>query len=451
MLDQQTSAKTEIFAGITTFVTMAYILFVNPSILSSTGMDPNAVFIATCLGAGIVSIMMGLIVKAPIALAPGMGLNAYFAVVAAPNGLMTWQTALAAVFISGIIFLILTATGFRQALVDAVPKSLQHAITVGIGLFIALLGFKLSEIIKLEVIPSAPTLETLNKGIPVSLLSFEWNLHLANFDYFQGNSGLLAMIGLIITSILVTRKITGSILIGILVTTLLGIPMGVTDISGLQGTNWFPDFSNNNFFALDLKSVIGIGIIEVIFVFTFVELFDTFGTMVGTMDRAGILKRPDGRKRLSKAMMVDASGVSIGALLGTSTITAFVESASGIEAGGRRGLTAITVGVLFILALFIAPLAGVVPSAATAPALIIVGILMMQNVLKIDFNDMLEAIPAFLTIVMMPLTQSIANGISAGIIFYALLAPLRGKKVHPIMWVLFILVLARYVFIGGAS
>jgi len=449
MLNQQTSTRTEIVAGFTTFVTMAYILFVNPSILSSTGMDSNAVFLATCIGAGIASILMGLIVKAPVALAPGMGLNAYFAVVAAPNGLMTWQTALAAVFISGIIFLILTMTGFRQALVDAVPDSIKHAITAGIGLFITLLGFKLSELIQLQAAPIPPTVEALGKGAPVDLLSFEWNLHLANFNYLQGNAGLLAFIGLLITSILMVRKVTGSILIGIFITTLIGIPMGVTDLSGLQGSSWFPDFSNNNFFALDFKSVIGIGILEVVFVFTFVELFDTFGTMVATMDRAGILKQPDGRKRLSKAMMVDASGVSIGALLGTSTITAYVESASGVEAGGRRGLTAITVGVLFFLALFIAPIAGIVPSAATAPALIIVGVLMMQNVLKVNFSDMEEAIPAFLTIILMPLSQSIANGISAGILFYVILAPLRGKKVHPIMWVLAVLVIVRYIFIGG--
>lgn len=449
MVNQQTSARTEIIAGITTFVTMAYILFVNPSILSSTGMDHNAIFIATALGAGIVSILMGLVVKAPIALAPGMGLNAYFAVVAAPNGMMTWQTALAAVFISGIIFLILTLTGFRQALVDAVPDSIKHAITAGIGLFITLLGLKLSELIKLQAIPIPPTLEALNKGIPVDLLSFEWNLHLADFSFIQGNSGLLALIGLLITGILMVRKITGSILIGIMITTIIGIPMGVTNIAGLQGASWFPDLSTNNFFAMDFKGLLGFGIIEVIFVFTFVELFDTFGTLMATMDRAGILKQPDGRKRLSKAMMVDASGVSIGAMLGTSTITAYIESASGVEAGGRRGLTAITVGVLFILALFIAPLAGIVPSAATAPALIMVGVLMMQNVLRVNFSDMEEAIPAFLTIVLMPLTQSIANGISAGILFYVILAPLRGKKVHPIMWVLAVLVVVRYIFVGG--
>lgn len=450
MVNQQTSARTEIVAGVTTFVTMAYILFVNPMILSGTGMDANAVFLATAIGAGVVSILMGLVVNAPIALAPGMGLNAYFAVVAAPNGLMTWQTALAAVFISGIIFLILTVTGFRQALVDAVPDGLKHGITAGIGLFITLLGFKLSELIKLQAAPIPPTVEALQKGAPVDLLSFEWNLHLAGFSHIQGNAGLLGLIGLLLTSILVVRKVTGAILIGIILTTIIGIPMGVTNLAGLQDASWFPDFSTNNFFALDLKGILGIGILEAIFVFTFVELFDTFGTMVGTMDRAGILNQPDGRKKLSKAMIVDASGVSIGALLGTSTITAFIESAAGIGAGGRRGLTAITVGVLFLLSLFIAPVAGIVPSAATAPALIIVGVLMMQNITKIDFSDMLQAIPAFLTIVLMPLTQSIANGISAGILFYVILATVRGgQKVHPIMWVLSVLVVVRYIFIGG--
>ncbi|HJV45451.1 MAG TPA: NCS2 family permease [Bacillota bacterium] len=449
-MNQQTSTRTEIIAGLTTFVTMAYILFVNPSVLSGTGMDKNAIFLATAIGAGIVCIIMGLFVKAPIALAPGMGLNAYFAVVASSNGgLMNWQTALGAVFISGIIFLILTITGVRQALVDAIPDGLKHGITAGIGLFIAMLGFKLSELIQVQATPIPPTVDALTKG-PVDLKFFEWNLHLANFAHVHGNSGLVALIGLLITGLLVIRNIKGGILIGIILTTIIGIPFGVTSLDALKTASWMPDFSHNNFFALDLKGVLGIGIFEAIFVFTFVELFDTFGTMVSTLDRAGILDQPDGRQKLSKAMLVDATGVSIGALLGTSTITAYIESAAGIEAGGRNGKTAITVGVLFFLSLFIAPIAGIVPDAATAPALIIVGVLMMQNILRINFHDMLEAIPAFLTIVLMPLTGSIANGISAGILFYTILGASVGKKAHWIMWVLAIIVVIRYIFIGAA-
>jgi adenine/guanine/hypoxanthine permease len=451
MTNQQTSStRTEIVAGITTFFTMAYILFVNPSVLSNTGMDKNAIFLATALGAGLVTIIMGLVVKAPIALAPGMGLNAYFSVVAAAHGgMMNWQTALGAVFISGIIFMILTATGFRQALVDAIPNGIKHGITAGIGLFIAFLGFKLSELIQVQAVPIPPTIGAMQKGAPVDLKFFEWNLHLANFGFIHGNTGLLALIGLLITALLVVLNVRGGILLGIIITTVIGIPMGVTSLAGLHGVSWLPDFSHNNFFKLDLKGVLGIGIFEAIFVFTFVELFDTFGTMVATLDRAGILERPDGRKTLSKAMFVDATGVSIGALLGTSTITTFIESASGIEAGGRRGATAITVGILFLLSLFIAPIAGIVPDAATAPALIIVGVLMMQNLNKINFKDMLEGVPAFLTIVLMPFTGSIANGISAGLLFYTVLATAKGKKVHIIMWILSILVVIRYVFISG--
>jgi adenine/guanine/hypoxanthine permease len=449
-MNQQTSTRTEIIAGLTTFVTMAYILFVNPLILSGTGMDKNAIFLATALGAGIVSIIMGLVVNAPIALAPGMGLNAYFAVVAASHGgMMNWQTALGAVFISGIIFLILTLTGIRQALVEAIPDGLKHGITAGIGLFITMLGLKLSELIQLQATPIPPSVEGMAKG-PVLLKSFEWNLQLANFGHLHGNSGLVALVGLLITGLLVIRNVKGGILIGIIITTLLGIPAGVTSLDPLKGASWIPNFAVNNFFALDLKGVLGIGIFEAIFVFTFVELFDTFGTMVGTLDRAGILERPDGKKKLSRAMLVDATGVSIGALLGTSTITAFIESASGIEAGGRTGKTAITVGVLFLLSLFIAPIAAIVPDAATAPALIIVGVLMMQNILKINFHDMVEGIPAFLTIVLMPFTGSIANGISAGILFYSILGASVGRKVHVIMWILTILVIVRYVFIGAA-
>ncbi|MGC5776749.1 NCS2 family permease [Paenibacillus pabuli] len=446
-----TNVRTEIVAGLTTFMTMAYILFVNTLFLGSAGagMSDNAVFFATAVGAGLMTIIMGLFVNIPIALAPGMGLNAYFmTVVLSSNGAISWQAALGAVFLSGIVFIILTVTRIRQMLLVAVPDSLKMAITVGIGLFITIVGFKLANLVAVTV-NVAPDAD-LSQPIPGS----SFNLSLGNF--VTHHDALLALIGLLIIAVLMVMRVKGALLIGIIATTLIGIPMGVTNLSGLSGASWLPNFSDLAVGQLDLKGAISLGLFEIIFIFTFVELFDTFGTMVGTATRMGIMKdKKKGEKTIGKAMLVDAVGVSAGAALGTSTITAFVESASGVEAGGRTGLTSVTTGILFILALFIAPLALVVPSAATAPALIIVGVLMMSQVRSIEWDDFLQAFPAFLTIVLMPFTGGIANGISAGIISYVILAVFsnlvteRKVKIHWLMWILAIIVVCRYVFIGG--
>ncbi|PWK09660.1 NCS2 family permease [Tumebacillus permanentifrigoris] len=452
-----TNPRTEIIAGITTFVTMAYILFLNPSILKGTGMSENAVFFATALGAGLVTLMMGLFVNFPVGLAPGMGLNAYFAVVAAQGGTMTWQVALGAVFVSGIFFILLTISGFRQMLVKALPDSLKYAITVGIGLFITFIGLKLGEISGVTFI-GGPSTEAIKAGAPaVNLLFFEWNIGIANF--VANKAAALTVIGLLIAGVLTTLRIRGALLISIVLTTLIGIPMGVTQIDKLSTTSFLPNFSDLAVGKLDF-SMLGSGLFwEVVIVMVFVELFDSFGTLVGTAQRAGLLNRPDGEKRLSRAMFVDGAGVSIGALLGVTPMTAYIESAAGIESGGRTGLTAVTTGIMFLLSIVVlAPFAAIIPDAATAPALIIVGVLMMSSVRHIAWEDFGIAMPAFLTITLMPFTYSIANGISIGVVAFVILNGARnafGKdktqkvEVHWLMWVIAVLAVARYVFLAG--
>lgn len=445
---RKTDLNTEIMAGITTFMTMAYILFVNPSILGSAGMDKNAVLLATALGAGIVTIMMGLFVNYPIALAPGMGLNAFYAFTVVIGMGVPWQTALGAVFISGLIFILLTVTQVRQLLVEGMPTSLKHAITVGIGLFITIIGLKLSGImsIRLSLIP--PTLEKIvaghGNGTP---LSFETIIEMGKL---ADKHVLLAVFGLIFIAVLMARNVKGSMLIGILITTIVGIFMGIVKVPAGFSPISMPNFSQNAFFALDIAGAIHMGLLTIIFTFTFVELFDTMGTLVGTASKAGLMNKDGKFPGIGKAMAVDATGVSLGALLGTSTITAFVESAAGVGAGGRTGFSAIVCGILFFLALFFTPVVGLIPDAATAPALIIVGALMLEGVRNIDFGDFTESLPAFLTIVLMPFTYSIANGISAGLVVYPLLKLItgRGREVHWIVYVLAVLVIARFIFLA---
>jgi adenine/guanine/hypoxanthine permease len=434
-----TTVGTEIAAGVTTFFTMAYILFVNPLILSGTGMDPQAVFFATCIGAGVVTLLMGLLVNFPIALAPGMGLNAYFAVVAAnrPGALMTWETALGAVFISGIVFIILTVTRVRQLLVIAVPDSLKFAITVGIGLFITIIGFKDGGLMSMQFVGNKATQYTPGSFID----NGSW---LPDLGSLHNPSTLLTLIGLFVIGTLMALRVPAAILIGIIITTLIGIPMGVTDLSGL--THWsMPSFNHLAVGKLDLRGVFDVGLVTALFTFTFVELFDTFGTLVGTATKAGLLEGEDGQRRIGRAMLVDAFGVSFGALLGTSTITAFVESGAGIAAGGRTGLTAVTTGVLFIVSLLLAPLASIIPAQATAPALIIVGVLMMSAVKHIDWDNIGIALPAFLTIITMPLTYSISNGIAVGftsfVIINFFLWIARRKEYTKIHWLMIIIVI----------
>lgn len=446
--ENNTNVRTEIIAGITTFMTMAYILFLNPNILGVTGMDKNAVFFATAISAGFVTIAMGLVANFPIALAPGMGLNALFATVALAGVGMPWQTALGAVFISGLVFVVLTVTKVRQLLVVAVPMSLKLSITVGIGLFITIIGLKLSEVMVVTTSIIPPTMETLGQsGGMTTLKFFEWNIGMGSFS---NPSMALCLIGLFIIAVLMARRVKGALLIGILATTLIGIPMGVTVIPENFQPFSLPDFKNLAVGALDVKGALNMGIWTVIFTFTFVELFDTFGTLVGTANKAGLIDKDGNSPKIGKAMLVDALGVSFGALMGTSTVTAYVESSAGIGEGGRTGLTAVTTGILFVLALVISPIAGIIPSAATAPALIIVGVLMASSITEIDFNDFTEAFPAFLTFIMMPFTYSIANGIAAGIVAYTLLKVVTGKwkQVHWMMYILFVLVVARYVFLS---
>ena len=444
----KTSVKTEVIAGVTTFMTMAYILFLNPNILSSTGMDKDAVFFATAVAAGFVTIAMGLVANFPIALAPGMGLNALFATVALAGAGMPWRVALGAVFISGIIFIILTLTKIRQMLVIAVPNSLKRAITVGIGLFITIIGVKISEIMVVSTSLIPPTLETAAKnGGRASLLFFEWNIGMGSF---HNSSMVLCLIGLAITAVMMARKIKGSLLIGIVLTTLIGIPMGVTKVPEHLALFSLPNLSNLAVGQLDIMGALNMEIWTVVFTFTFVALFDTFGTLIGTANKAGLIDKDGNSPQIGKAMLVDAFGVSFGALMGTSTITAYVESAAGISEGGRTGLTAVTTGVLFLLALLISPIAGMIPDAATAPALIIVGVLMASSVLDIDFSDFTEGFPAFITFVLMPFTYSIATGIAGGIIFYTLLKVGTGKakQVHWMMYLLFAIVVARFIFLS---
>ncbi|GGD87918.1 NCS2 family permease [Paenibacillus nasutitermitis] len=454
-----TNVRTEIMAGLTTFMTMAYILAVNPGILGGAGLNAYSVFLATALAGGIFTIAMGLFVNFPVALAPGMGLNAYFATVvlasAATDSPITPEMALTAVFISGLIFLLLTLTQIRQMLITAVPDSLKHAITVGIGLFITIIGLKNSGLLTIGV-ENAVT--DIPKGVFTDVLSFETVIHMGNL----GNPVVyLTLIGLALIAVMMVLRVPGAILWGILATTLIAIITGDVNVSAtLEGQSWAPNFSELNFWNFDFAGVWETGLISVIATFTFVELFDTFGTLVGTANRAGIMKDPvEGKKRVGKAMFVDAIGVSGGAMLGTSTVTAFVESSAGIAQGGRTGLTAVTTGVGFLVALFLWPIISLIPGSATAAALIIVGVLMVQSVKDIDFKDMVYAIPAFLTIAMMPFTYNIANGVSFGIVSYVLLATvanLSGKgeskyKVHWLMWVLAILIIARYAFFGSAG
>ncbi|WP_195576301.1 NCS2 family permease [Paenibacillus sp. 1001270B_150601_E10] len=454
--------RTEIMAGITTFMTMAYILAVNPDTLTAfgkTGMEWYPVFLATAIAAGVFTIAMGIFVNFPVAVAPGMGLNAYFASVvistAATGHPVTWQMALTAVFISGLIFLLLTITNVRQMLIDAIPDGLKHAITVGIGLFIAIVGLKNSGLLSVSV----ETLNDVTAGTFTSLLGFE---SVFGMGSFTDPGVLLTIIGLALISILMVLNVKGAILFGIVGTTLIGIPMGVVDFSTIGAVSekapWIPDFTQLHFFEFDFAGIMGVGIVSIILTFTFVELFDTFGTLVGTATRAGYMKDPvEGKKRVGKAMLVDSVAVSGGAMLGTSTVTAFVESTAGVAEGGRTGLTAVTTGVCFLLALFLAPVVALIPSAATSAALIIVGVLMMQSVSEINFKDLVIGIPAFMTVTFMPFTYSIANGISFGILSYVLLAFVSNTftksenkyKIHWLMWVLFVLVLARYVMMGG--
>ncbi len=410
--ENNTNVKTEITAGLTTFMTMAYIIFVNPDILSAAGMDFGAVMTATIIAAGVTTILMGLLTNYPFALASGMGLNAFFAfVVAAQYG---WQAALGAVFISGIIFFILAATGAVSFFDAAVPSSLKNAVAAGIGLFIAFIGLQ-------------------NAGIIVGYEATQVTL-----GDLSAPGPLLSLIGLLIIAVLMARGIRGAILIGILLTTVVSFIMGIQPLPTGLGDIFGPPASLSPIlFQLDLRATLAIPFF-VIFSFVFVDVFDTMGTLLGTGARAGYLDEKGRLPKVNKAMLADAIGTAGGSLLGTSTVTTYIESTAGISEGGRTGFTSVVVGLLFFLTLFLAPLAGLVPTEATAPALVIVGVMMMGSVMKVDFNDFTEALPAFLTMIFMPLAYSIADGIAFGFIAFPLVKVVAGKtgQVH---WLLYIL------------
>ncbi|HZK18432.1 MAG TPA: NCS2 family permease, partial [Clostridia bacterium] len=421
--ENNTDVRTEVLAGITTFMTMSYIIFVNPSILSEAGMPWGAVFTATCIAAALATFIMGFFANYPFALAPGMGLNAYFTYTVVMQMGLSWQAALAAVFISGLIFIILTLTKAREAIINSIPMSLKLAVSAGIGLFIALIGFSGAGII----VSNPDTLMSLGN--------------------FREPGVIVAALGIIITGILVVRRVKGALLIGIVFTTVLGIPFGVTSLENFGIFSAPPPVTETlGAFTIGFKEVLTFGLIPVIFAFTFVDLFDTIGTLIGVSSKAGMLDKNGNLPRANKALMADAVGTVAGSMMGTSTVTTYVESASGVAEGGRTGLTAVVAGVLFLVALFFSPLVGIVPGEATAPILIIVGIFMMEPVMKINFSDYLEAIPAFLAIVMMPFAYSIAEGIVFGILAYTFLHLLAGKahKISLTMWILTLLFMIRF-------
>ncbi|MBZ4672615.1 MAG: Xanthine/uracil/vitamin permease [Deferribacteraceae bacterium] len=422
--ENNTDVKTEIIAGITTFMTMAYIIFVNPAILSKTGMDFGAVMMATVLASGFTSILMGLLVNYPFALAPGMGLNAYFTYTVVMQMGYPWQTALGAVFISGVIFLALTFARIRQIIVYAIPENIKIATAGGIGLFITLIGMEESKII----IDNPATLVSLGDIMsPVPLMT---------------------LLGVIIIGALMARKVKGSILIGMLIIWVIGLIFGLSTFKGIVGTP--PDISPV-FLQLDIRGALDIGIFGIIFAFLFVDLFDTTGTLVGIAKQGGFIKEDNEFPRVNRALTVDSIGTVAGSMLGTSTVTTYIESASGIAAGGKTGLTAVVTGILFLLSMFISPLAESIPVFATAPALIIVGVLMLKSVTTIDWNDFTESLPAFIVIVSMPFTYSIATGISLGFIFYPIIKLLAGrhKEVSIPVWILAILFILRFIYLGG--
>ena len=447
-----TDARTEILAGVTTFMTMAYILAVNPSILSETGMDQGAVFTATAVASLLGTLFMSLFANYPFALAPGMGLNAYFAYTVVLGMGYSWETALTAVFIEGLIFIVLSLTNVREAIFNAIPMNLKAAVSVGIGLFIAFIGLQNAKIViggsTLLQLFSVEDYNTLN-GVEASFNDV-------------GITVLLAVIGILITGILVIKNIKGNILWGILITWLLGI---VCQLAGLYVPNGelgfyslLPDFSNGLaipslspiFGKLQFDGIFSLEFLVVIFAFLFVDIFDTLGTLIGVSTKANMLDENGKLPRIKGALLADAVATTAGAVLGTSTVTTFVESASGVTEGGRTGLTSITTAILFGVALLFSPIFLAIPSFATAPALVVVGFYMLTNVVNIDFNDLAEAIPCYICIIAMPFFYSISEGIAMGVISYVVLNLVTGKakgRISVLMYVLAVLFVLKYLFL----
>ena len=446
-----TTVRTELMAGLTTFMTMAYILAVNPSILSVTGMDKGALLTVTALASCIATLMMAAFANYPFALSAGMGLNAYFAFTVVKQMGYSWEMALAAVFVEGVIFIVMSLTNIRQAIFNTIPLSMKQAVSVGIGLFIALIGLFNAHVI------------VANPATKIALFSFKQSLLDGTF-HSVGITVVLSLIGILATGIMMAKNIKGNILWGILLTWLLGV---VCELTGLYVPNpklglfsVLPDFSagvasflpadpSPIFLKLDLSRAASLYFLVVVLAFLFVDLFDTLGTLMGVASKADML-RPDGTlPRIKGALMADACGTVLGALMGTSTITTFVESASGVSEGGRTGLTSVTVAVLFFLSLFLSPVFMAIPAFATAPALVIVGFLMVSSITKIDFTNLTEAIPAYICIIAMPFAYSISEGTSFGIISYAIINTLTGhaRRVSPLMYVLAVIFICKYILL----
>ena len=427
--EHRTDMRTEVLAGITTFMTMAYILFVNPAILSDAiGKEavPSLVT-ATALSAGLATIMMALYAKKPFALAPGMGLNAYFTYGVVLGMGYSWQVALAAVFVEGIIFIVLSLTKVRSAIIHAIPLSQKYAIGAGIGLFLTIIGMEEAGI----VVDHPATLITL--GV----------------ENFKTPELWLALFGLFFAGILISRRIKGALLISILTTTIIGIGLGVTPAP--EKIFALPTLSYT-FLKMDLKGLFNVGAIGVVFAFFMVDFFDTLGTITGLSAKAGFLTKDGKIPDAEKILLTDAVGTTMGAMFGTSTVTTYIESAAGIEEGGRTGMTALVTGLLFlVIGLLVSPIAAIIPAYATAPALIIVGYYMLSAIRGVDFDDLTEAIPAFLVLVTIPFTYSIADGIGMGFISYAIIKALsgRGKEVHPLLYVLALVFVAYFLYLGG--
>ncbi|MWV16341.1 NCS2 family permease [Pseudomonas sp. L-22-4S-12] len=420
-----TNVRTEILAGVTTFLTMAYILFVNPAILGETGMDKGAIFVATCLAAAIGSALMGLIANYPIALAPGMGLNAFFTYTVVLHMGHSWQVALGAVFISATLFFLLSIFRIREWIVNSIPLPLRSAIAAGIGLFLALIALKEAGL----VIANPATLVGLG------------DLH--------APGPLLAILGFFLIVALEARRVTGAVMIGILAVTALAIALGVTPFGGVLS---MPPSLAPTFLQLDIMGALDVGMISVIFAFLFVDLFDNTGTLIGVAKRAGLMSKDGHLPKMGRALIADSAAAMGGSLLGTSTTTSYIESASGVAAGGRTGLTACVVAVLFLLALFFAPLAGTVPAFATAPALLFVAVLMTSGLAEIDWDDITVAAPVVITALAMPLTFSIANGIAFGFISWVLIKALAGrfKELNPALVILAAIFVIKFGFTASA-
>ncbi len=448
--ENHTDVKTEVMAGITTFMTMAYILAVNPNILSASGMDRGAVFTATALSSFIATCLMALLSNYPFVLAPGMGLNAYFTYTVVLGMGYTWQQALSAVFAEGIIFILLSLTNVREAIFNSIPMNLKHAVSVGIGLIIAFIGLQNAKIV------------VGNDSTLVSIFSFKSSVAEGTFSS-QGITVLLALIGVLVTAILLAKNVKGGILWGILITWILGILCQLTHLyvpnADLGYYSLLPDFSNGisvpsmmpTFMKMDFSIVFSLDFVVIMFAFLFVDMFDTLGTLIGVASKADMLDKDGKLPRIKGALLSDAVGTTVGAMCGTSTVTTFVESASGVAEGGRTGLTSLVAAVLFGLSLLLSPIFLAIPSFATAPALIVVGYLMLTSVTKIDFNDMTEAIPCFIAIIAMPFMYSISEGISMGVISYVVINVITGKakekKISLLMYILAVLFVLKYIFL----